>query len=284
MFCCKKPNMNKDIEKSAALIKARLGNLAPRIAVILGSGLGDFADQVENPVSIPYTQLPGFPRPTVHGHEGKLVAGTIAGVPVICLKGRVHFYEGAEGAAPLKVLMRTMKSIGIGTMFISNAAGSLKPEVTAGNLMAISDHINLSGTNPLQGPNDDEWGPRFVSMGNAWDSDLRAMLIKSAEKIGVPLATGVYAWFLGPTFETSAEIRMAKAVGADIVGMSTVSDCIIARHCGLRVVGCSAVTNMGQGMSDEILSHDQTIEQAAIASKNLVRLVVQFLKDFNAGA
>ena len=275
-------NLEQDIAKSADIIRKALGGMAPRIAVVLGSGLGGLADQVENAVQISYGDLPGFPRPGVHGHAGILVAGTIAHVPVIFLKGRVHFYEGS-GAAPLKVMIRTLKSVGIDTLFLSNAAGSLRPEAPAGHLIAIADHINISGINPLTGPNDDEWGPRFVPMGDAWDKDLRAMLMQSAKALGEPLIEGVYAWFHGPTFETPAEIRMAKVLGADSVGMSTVPDCIIARHCGMKVVGCSAITNMGAGLSDEEISHDQTIEQAAIAGEKLSRIVIRFLQDWHKG-
>jgi xanthosine phosphorylase len=275
-------DLNPVIAQSAAVVRKALNGLSPKIAVVLGSGLGGLADQVTNPVSISYADLPGFPKPGVHGHAGVLVAGTIENVPVIFLKGRVHLYEGV-GPAPLKVMIRTLKAVGVDTLFLSNAAGSLRPEAPAGNLIAIADHLNISGINPLTGHNDDDWGPRFVPMGNAWDADLRAMLMAAAKTLNVPLIEGVYAWFHGPTFETPAEIRMAKAMGADSVGMSTVPDCIIARHCGLKVVGCSAITNMGAGMSDEKISHEQTIEQAAIAGEKLTRVVIQFLKDWQAG-
>src|SRR5687768_4056128 len=272
----------EDIRKSADIIRGKLKIKSPRIAVILGSGLGGMADTAAEAVAIPYTDLPGFPRPGVEGHTGCLVAGLVEGVPVIFLKGRVHFYEGG-GPEPLKVMIRTLKSIGIDTLFLSNAAGSLRAEVPAGNLMAIADHINFFGTNPLIGPNDDAWGPRFPPMGNAYDKDLRAILKEAAAKLAIPLAEGTYAGFLGPTFETPAEIRMARAMGADSVGMSTVPECIIARHCGLKVVGCSAITNLAAGMGTEELSHAQTIEWAAVAGEKLSRLIVQFLKDWSRG-
>lgn len=274
--------LNQHIEASAVIVRKALNGLTPKIALVLGSGLGGLADRAENAVQVSYDDLPGFPRPGVHGHAGVLVAGTVEGVPVIFLKGRTHFYEGT-GAAPLKVMIRTLKSLGVDTLFLSNAAGSLRPEAPAGSLIAIADHINLSCTNPLTGYNDDDWGPRFVPMGNAWDKDLRDMLLQAARAIGVPLIEGVYAWFHGPTFETPAEIRMAKVIGADSVGMSTVPDCIIARHCGMKVVGCSAITNMGAGLSDENISHEQTIEQAAIAGEKLSRVVIRFLQDWHKG-
>jgi xanthosine phosphorylase len=273
-------HLDHEISKSASLIREALRELEPEIAVVLGSGLGGLADKVADEVVIPYTDLPGFPRPAVEGHAGTLVAGKIEGIPVIFLKGRVHFYEGT-GPGPLKVMIRTLKTIGVHTLFLSNAAGSLRREAPAGSLMAIADHINLFGTNPLMGPNDDDWGPRFPPMDNAYDKDLRAILTAAAQKLGIPLIEGTYAGFLGPTFETPAEIRMARAIGADSVGMSTVPECIIARHCGLKVVGCSAITNMAAGMGTQDLSHAQTIEWAAVAGEKLSRVVIQFLKDWN---
>ncbi|HEY8190329.1 MAG TPA: purine-nucleoside phosphorylase, partial [Micavibrio sp.] len=223
--------LDRDIGRSAGLIQEALKGLEPKIAVVLGSGLGGLSDKATDSIVIPYANLPGFPRPAVEGHAGILVAGNIEGIPVIFLKGRVHFYEGAD-PGPLKVMIRTLKTIGVHTLFLSNAAGSLRHEAPAGSLMAIADHINLFGSNPLTGPNDDDWGPRFPPMDNAYDKDLRALLTAAARKLGIPLIEGTYAGFLGPTFETPAEIRMAKAIGADSVGMSTVPECIIARHCG----------------------------------------------------
>ena len=282
MFCRKKPDLNRDIRKSAEIIQGLTKNLNPKIAVVLGSGLGGLADRVHGSIEIPYSLLPGFPRPSVQGHDGKLIAGTVEGVPVIFLKGRAHLYEGV-GAAPLKVMIRTMKMLGIETLFLSNAAGSLRSEAPAGGLIAIADQLNLTGVNVLTGPNEDEWGPRFPPMDNAWDKDLRDTLMASAQKLNIPMIEGVYAGFMGPTFETHAEVRMAKILGADSVGMSTVSECIIARHCGLKVVGCSAITNMAAGMGDEALSHDQTIEWAAVAGEKLSLVVVQFLQDWHNG-
>jgi xanthosine phosphorylase len=281
MFCCKKPDLNRDIRKSADVIRGLIHNLNPKIAVVLGSGLGGLADRVHGAVEIPYSLLPGFPRPSVQGHEGKLVAGTIEGVPVVFLKGRVHLYEGV-GPAPIKVMIRTLKTLGIDTLFLSNAAGSLRTEAPAGGLIAIADQINLTGLNPLVGPNDEDWGPRFPPMDNAWDADLRALLTGAAKKLNIPMIEGVYAGFMGPTFETHAEVRMAKILGADSVGMSTVAECIMARHCGLKVVGCSAITNMAAGMGTDELSHDQTIEWAAVAGEKLSHVVVQFLQDWHA--
>lgn len=281
-LCCKKDNINRDIRKSADTIRSLIGGLQPKIGVVLGSGLGGLAERVSGAVEIPYSLLPGFPRPTVQGHDGRLIAGSIDGVPVLFCKGRVHLYEGV-GPRPIKVMIRTLKMLGVDVIFLSNAAGSLRADVPPGGLMAIRDHINLTGMNPLAGPNEDDWGPRFPPMDNAWDADLRALFVSAAHKAGVPMAEGVYAGLLGPTFETHAEIRMLDRIGADSVGMSTVAECIIARHCGMRVVGCSAITNMAAGMGDIALSHDQTIEWAAVAGEKLSAVVAQFLSDFGAG-
>lgn len=278
-LCCKKDDIDRDIRKSADTIRSLSNGLSPKIAVVLGSGLGGLAERVSGAVEIPYSLLPGFPRPTVQGHDGRLIAGTVDGVPVLFCKGRVHLYEGV-GARPIKVMIRTLKMLGVEVLFLSNAAGSLRTDVPAGGLMVIRDHINLTGLNPLTGPNEDHWGPRFPAMDDAWDAQLRTMFLDAAKAVGVPVAEGVYAALLGPNFETHAEIRMLKTIGADSVGMSTVAECIIARHCGMKVMGCSAITNMAAGMGEIELSHDQTIEWAAVAGEKLSAVVVQFLSDF----
>jgi xanthosine phosphorylase len=228
---------------------------------------------------IPYGDLPGFPKTGVVGHEGSLRIGTVNGVPLIFLKGRKHLFEGpAEAAAALKNMIRTLKSAGVEILFLTNAAGSLRKEYPPGALVAIADHINLTGFNPLAGPNDDEWGPRFPPMDNAWDAGLRARLMAAGKRAGVkPLGEGVYCQLLGPTFETPAEIKMIKALGADTVGMSTAVENIIARHCGLKCVGVSAVTNLAAGMGDVPLSHEQTLEGAKLAESRMAALVGAFM-------
>lgn len=267
------------IAAAAAALAERLGGLRPRIALTLGSGLGAVADLVADAVTVPFGAIPGFPLPGVHGHEGSILAGHAAGVPVLFLKGRKHLYEGADAAARAnKTVIRALKTIGVEILFLTNAAGSLRPEYGPGSLVAIADHVNLTGFNPLAGPNDEKWGPRFPPMENAWDAALRALLLDAGRKAGVsPLGEGVYAQFMGPTFETPAEIRMAQAIGADTVGMSTAVENIIARHCGLACVGVSAITNLGAGMSDEALSHEQTLAGARMAEGNMARLVESFL-------
>jgi xanthosine phosphorylase len=262
----------ENVRQAAARITAALGGLKPKIALILGTGLGGLARLVENPVLLAYTALPGFPVLTVAGHAGQLIIGKLNGVPVIVLNGRKHFYETSD-AYPLKTMIRAMKAAGIETLFLSNAAGSLRAHIGVSELMLITDHINFLGLNPLVGPNDESFGPRFVPVSDAWDEGLRVKIKAVAQQIGVKLYEGVYVAFRGPSFETPAEIRMAQGWGADAVGMSSVPDCLIARHCGLKVAGISCITNMGAGLSDEKLSHAHTIEMAARGAGAFERLV-----------
>ncbi|HYD30777.1 MAG TPA: purine-nucleoside phosphorylase [Azospirillaceae bacterium] len=261
----------------ADIIRARTPGFTPRVGIVLGSGLGHLADRLEAPLAISYADLPGFPRPGVEGHVGRLVLGTLGGVDVACFQGRQHLYEG-QGFEPMRTAIRTFRHLGGEILFPTCAAGSLRPEVGAGRLMAIADHINFLGTNPLVGPNDDEVGPRFPPLVDAWDPGLRAHLMATARRVGVDLAQGVYAACLGPTFETPAEVRMMRTLGADAVGMSTVPDCIIARHCGLKVVGIAVITNLGTGMDDGEVSHEQTLRAAASAAVDLEKLIVAFLE------
>lgn len=266
----------QNVAKAKDMILGKIGSLKPKVAIILGSGLGGLASQIENPVTIPYKDLPGFPILTIPGHSGEVVAGKLNGVEILALKGRQHFYE-THDAYPLKTLIRTLKAVGIETLFLSNAAGSLRPHIKVGELMMITDHINYMGFNPLVGPNDDDFGPRFPPLSDAWDPQMNQILKQVAEKHGLPLHEGVYVAFRGPSFETPAEIRMAQTLGGDAVGMSSVPDCIIARHCGLKVIGCSCITNMGAGMSAEKLSHSHTLENAKKGAANFEKLVFEFV-------
>lgn len=266
----------QDVERARDIIRGKIGALKPKVAVVLGSGLGGLADKIKDPVVIPYKALPGFPVLTVLGHTGEVIAGKLNGVDIFALKGRHHFYETGD-SFPLKTMIRTMKSCGVETLFLSNAAGSLKKNFKVGELMLITDHINYSGFNPLVGANDDAFGPRFPSMTDAWDPGLGRLLKKTAKKNKIRLHEGVYVGFRGPSFETPAEIRMAGKMGGGAVGMSTVADCIIARHCGLKVVGCSCITNMGAGLSRETLSHEYTLKNAKRAAENLEKLVAEFV-------
>jgi xanthosine phosphorylase len=267
----------ENVRLSAARITAALGGLQPKIAIILGSGLGGLAAKVEQPVTLAYQDLPGFPVLTVAGHAGQLIIGRLNGVPVIVLNGRKHFYETSD-AYPLKTMVRAVRAAGVETLFLSNAAGSLRSHIKVSELMLITDHINFLGLNPLVGPNDESFGPRFVPVTDAWDRELGAKIKAVAQRDGITLHAGVYVAFRGPSFETPAEIRMAQGWGADAVGMSSVPECLIARHCGLRVAGVSCITNMGAGLSDEKLSHAHTLENAARGAGAFERLVLGAVK------
>jgi xanthosine phosphorylase len=249
----------------------------PAVGIVLGSGLGAVAEAVERPVVVGYEELPGFPRPTVAGHAGSAVLGAINGVPVAVLQGRAHLYEG--GAMDLiRTPIRALAQAGAGILILTNAAGSLREEAGPGSLMAISDHINLTGVNVLSGPNDDAIGPRFPSLRDAYDPQLRARLHATAEQIGVTLHEGVYLAVGGPSFETPAEIRAFRTLGADAVGMSTVHETIVARHAGMRVAAISAITNLAEGMQAEALSHEQTLRDAARAASDLAPLITKFVE------
>jgi xanthosine phosphorylase len=266
----------KNVEVSRDIIRKKIGAAKPKIAIILGSGLGGLAERVASPVTIPYEDLPGFPKLTVVGHKGEVSIGKLNGVEVALLKGRKHFYE-TDDAYPLKTMIRTIKALGIETLFLSNAAGGLQPQMTPGGLMLITDHINYMGLNPLTGPNDDDFGPRFFGMSDAWDPALSQKVRAAAKDLGIKISEGVYMALRGPSFETPAEIRMAQKIGADAVGMSSVPDCIIARHCDMKVVGVSCITNMGAGLSDEQLSHEHTLATAKKGAADFERLVAAFV-------
>lgn len=263
---------------AAALLLQKVHGDAVRadVALILGSGLGALADAVKDAIVTPYADLPGFPVSTVSGHAGRLVIGTLAGRRVAVFQGRAHVYEGTS-APMLAVGVRTAAALGVKTLLATNAAGSLRPEVPPGHLMAISDHINLLGINPLTGPNDEAIGPRFVPLGEAYDREVRAHLHASAVEAGIPLADGVYLAVAGPSFETPAEIRAFRTLGADAVGMSTVPEVIAARHAGLKVGAISAITNLAEGMGDVPLSHEQTLASAADGAKALQTLLTTAL-------
>lgn len=267
-----------DAERNAEMIGERAGGLQPRVGVILGSGLGPFADDVAGAVEIAYGDLRGFPTPGVGGHAGRLLLGTVSGTPVAVLHGRAHLYESGRADA-MKIPVRTLAALGCATLVLTNAAGSLRTEVGPGSVMAISDHIGLTGVSPLFGePGDD----RFVNMVDAYDPELRARLKAAAARIGLTLHEGVYAWFCGPHFETPAEINAARVLGADAVGMSTAPECILARHAGLRVAALSIVTNLAAGMDEGGLSHQQTLKVAATAAGDVRKLLAAFLGDWPA--
>ncbi|MEA2780335.1 MAG: purine-nucleoside phosphorylase [Rhodospirillaceae bacterium] len=260
------------MDKAAAIIRARAPSIAPEMAIVLGSGLGGFTDQVEGATIIPYGELPGFPATSVPGHAGRLLLGRVAGVPVAVMQGRAHYYEDGKADA-MKGAIESLARIGCGTLLLTNAAGSLRPDVGPGSLMLVTDHINFTGISPLVGERDSN---RFVDMTEAYDRCLCEDLRQAALAAGIVLSEGVYAWFAGPNFETPAEIRAARVLGADGVGMSLVPEVILARHAGLRVAGLSIITNLAAGM-DATLSHTQTLVNADLAATALCRLLSGFL-------
>jgi xanthosine phosphorylase len=263
--------------EAADIIRARKPGFAPRVAMILGSGLGVLAEQMTDAVAIGFDELPGFPISTVHGHAGELILGTLAGVEVVCMKGRGHFYEG-YGMGVMTSAVRTLKLLGCEMLFVTNAAGSLRADVDAGSLVAITDHINWLPGTPMVGANDERFGPRFFSMANAYDSDIRDMVKATAADNEIKLHEGVFIAYPGPNFETAAEIRMMAILGAHVVGMSVVPEVVSARHCGLKVTCVSVITNLAEGMSPFPLSHEQTLKYAAIGAKDLVKLILAFLE------
>jgi xanthosine phosphorylase len=263
------------VEAAAAALAGR-GAEAPRVGIVLGSGLGAVADAVENATTISYEELPGFPQPTVEGHAGQAVLGRLAGVPVAVLQGRAHLYEGGDPET-MRTPVRALRGAGAGILVLTNAAGSLHRDMAPGSLMAIADHINLTGSNPLVGPNEDAMGPRFPSMRDAYDPQLRAELHAAAAGLGSELHEGVYLAVSGPSFETPAEIRAFRTLGADAVGMSTVHETILARHAGLRVAAISTITNLAEGLSEEPLSHEQTLRDAQRAAGRLAELLETFV-------
>jgi xanthosine phosphorylase len=266
------PEAQPPLADAAAVVRGRLQGAAPAVAIVLGSGLGGLADELEAPISFAYADLPGFPVAGVQGHAGRLVLGRLAGVPVMCFQGRVHLYEGKPASAILP-LVRLVHDLGCRRLLLTNAAGSLREEVGEGSVALIADHINLLGTSPLLG------GPNFVGLTGVYDPELRRVLRDAAAGLGLDLPEGVYLATLGPQFETPAEIRAFRALGADLVGMSTVPEAIAARSLGLRVAGLSAVTNLAAGMTPAELSHDHTLAAAAIAGAKLRRLLAAALPD-----
>lgn len=266
--------MSKSAEL-ADLIRARAGAEPPVIGLVLGSGLGHLAEEVEG-VAITYSELPGFPHAGVSGHNPKLVIGDLEGVRVAVFGGRVHYYEHGN-PAEMRLPLEILRELGCGQLLLTNAAGSLRPDIPPGGLMLLNDHIAFAGTNPLIGEPSDA---RFVPLTEAHDAGMRAGLRAAAEAVNEPLPEGVYCWFSGPSFETPAEIRAARILGADAVGMSTVPEVILARFLGLRVAAVSVITNMGAGLADEQISHEQTKAMAPLGAARLERILRRYLQDF----
>lgn len=262
---------------AATIIQQQIPAFKPTLGLILGSGLAGFADKIEQTTIIPYRDLPGFSQCSVEGHPGELHLGWLKGIPVACFKGRAHYYEGNSNEV-LRTMIRTLKNLGVETLLITNAAGSLRSDIKPGELMLISDHINFQFNNPLVGPNDSTFGPRFIGMEDAYDPSLRQQFLTIAKQLNIKLAEGVYLGVLGPSFETPAEIRAFRILGADAVGMSTVAEVILAAHCGMKVAAISAITNMGAGLSEEKLTHEGTLKTAAQATHQLSDLLLTFIE------
>jgi purine-nucleoside phosphorylase len=263
-----------NIDETCSVIRARIKH-RPQIGIILGSGLGALADQVLDPVIISYSDLPYWPVSTVIGHQGRLVVGNLSGLPVLVMQGRAHYYEGySMGQVTLPV--RVMQRLGIKTMIVTNAAGAINPDFHAGDVMLITDHLNLigmAGDNPLRGPNLDEIGPRFPDMSNAYDPVLRTLAVDVADKAHIKLHQGVYVSLSGPSFETSADLRFLRTAGADVVGMSTVPEVIVARHGGMRVLGFSGVSNKANLDGSTITTHEEVLEAGKKITPQLLTLI-----------
>lgn len=264
-------SMMASIQEAASYIQGKIA-VRPEIGLILGSGLGVLADSIEDAVTIEYKDIPHFPVSTVEGHAGELLVGTLVGKPVLLMKGRFHMYEG-YGADTVSFPVRVMKALGIHTMVVTNASGGIHADFTPGDLMLLSDHINFMFKNPLIGPNDPAVGVRFPDMSEAYSRRLRALARSVGEKEGIALKEGVYVGLLGPSYETPAEIRMFRTLGADAVGMSTVPETIAARHAGIEVLGISCISNMAAGMLDQPLSHQEVMETGEKVKETFIRLV-----------
>lgn len=252
--------------------------LKPEIGIILGSGLGIITEEISEQVVIPYSEIPHFPQSTVVGHKGQFVFGKLGGKSVVCMDGRFHYYEGYD-LQQVTLPIRVMQKLGISKLLVTNAAGGVNESFVAGDLMIISDHINLMGQNPLRGKNNDEFGPRFPDMSEAYNKELRKIAFQVADELKIDLKEGVYTAVTGPCYETPAEIRYARTIGTDAIGMSTVPEVIIANHCGIKVLGISCITNMAAGITKEKLNHKEVMETASIVRQKFVNLIKKIISE-----
>lgn len=267
----------KIIEAAVKIIKERI-DFEPEVGMILGSGLGDYAERIENPISIPYSEIPDFPVSTVAGHKGQFIIGDCMGKKVIAMQGRVHFYEGYS-MKMITLPIRIMKRIGVKKVLLTNAAGGVNKSFDPGTLMIINDHINYSGANPLRGENFEEDGPRFPDLTTVYNKDFISGLKEAAARRDIKLEEGVYMMFQGPNYETPAEVRMARLLGADAVGMSTVPEAIVCAHCGIPVLGISCITNFGAGILEQPLNHQEVVETAARVKATFEEVVGIILRE-----
>jgi purine-nucleoside phosphorylase len=266
-------------EHATRVIRARI-SVEPRIALVLGSGLGSFADDFEEAVGIPYEEIPGFVRSTAQGHAGRLVVGKIDSVPVLAMQGRVHYYEGYS-LEEVTFPIRTFGLLGVKTIVLTNAAGGINVQLTQGALMVISDHLNLMGVNPLRGANDERFGPRFPDMSAVYSPELQEIVVDEARAIGVEVRRGIYGALSGPSYETPSEIHLLRNLGADAVGMSTVPEAIVARHMGLEVLGISCITNMAAGISDEPINHEEVMATGDRVRETFAELLRRVISAIN---
>lgn len=269
--------MYEQMKRAASFIKERMEG-TPEIGLILGSGLGVLADEIKNPSVIPYADIPDFPVSTVSGHAGQLVIGELSGRKVIAMQGRFHFYEGYS-MDKVTFPVRVMKLLGVEKLIVTNAAGGVNESFRPGDLMIITDHINNMGTNPLMGPNNDEFGVRFPDMSDAYHKPYRILAKRIADSLGIPVQEGVYVGNTGPAYETPAEVRFARIIGGDAVGMSTVPEVIAANHAGMKVLGISCITNMAAGILDQPLSHEEVIETTEMAKSSFLSFVKTIVKE-----
>jgi purine-nucleoside phosphorylase len=263
-------NIVERADEAASAIRALAG--IPQFAIVLGSGLGSFAERLVDATTIPYDRIPHFPRPTVVGHHGNLVIGSIGAARVAAFQGRFHYYEGHELPA-VTFPVRVLQALGVRTLVLTAATGGIRESLRAGDLVCLCDHLNLLGSNPLRGPNDDRLGPRFPDMTEVYSRRLRALAAEEAAKLGLPLTEGVYAALPGPSYETPAEIRMLRTLGADVVGMSTVPEAIVARHAGMEVLALALVTNSAAGVTGEPISHEDVLAAGREASRKIGALI-----------
>ena len=266
-----KPSIYQKIKEAVETIQART-SIKPEIGLILGSGLGAVADQVTESFSLPYGNIPHFYQTTIEGHPGQIILGKIQGVPVAILQGRFHYYEG-HLMEDVVFPTRTICALGIHTLLLTNAAGGINTRFRAGDLMLIEDHLNLMGDNPLKGPHLDQLGPRFPDLSEAYSRDCLKIFLKTSQELKIPVHSGVYAGLVGPTYETPAEVRMLRTLGADAVGMSTVPESIAANHLGVRVAGISCITNLAAGLSPHKLSHQEVMEMSKVGADKLKQLI-----------
>jgi len=268
--------VNIRLDETLSFVRRRLPD-KPEIAVVLGSGLGPLAEMIETPIRIPYGEIPHFPVSTVSGHAGELIGGLLKGRRLICMNGRVHFYEG-YALADITYPIKLFKRLGVETLILTNAVGGINTRLAAGDLMVIVDHINLMGSNPLIGENNDALGPRFPDMSEVYSRRLQEVALKTGQEIGIDLKTGVYAALSGPSYETPAEIRMLSILGADAVGMSVVPEAIIGNHMGLELLAISCVTNAAAGILDQKLSHEDVKATAARIKDDFSRLISRIIE------